>query len=142
MKVSVTRWCPTLCVYSSGQSTAVGSLSLLQGNLPDPGIKPKSPALPVDSLLAEPQGKPKNTTLGSLSLLQRIFLTQESNRGLLHCRRILYQLTELWEKPQEYNFHLWFYYSFSLHLFPSCNTWEHIKILLSHLRVKNNQIKI
>ena len=95
VKVSVARWCPTLCVYSSGQSTAVGSLSLLQGNLPDPGIKPKSPALPVDSLLAEPQGKPKNTTLGSLSLLQRIFLTQESNRGLLHCRRILYQLTEL-----------------------------------------------
>ena len=36
--------------------------------------------------------KPKNTGVGSLSLLQRIFLTQESNRGLLHCRRILYQL--------------------------------------------------
>ena len=28
----------------------------------------------------------------SLSLLQRVFPTQESNRGLLHCRRILYQL--------------------------------------------------
>ena len=28
---------------------------------------------------------------GYLSLLQWIFLTQESNRGLLHCRRILYQ---------------------------------------------------
>ena len=27
-----------------------------------------------------------------LSLLQEIFLTQESNRGLLHCRWILYQL--------------------------------------------------
>ena len=30
--------------------------------------------------------------MGSLSLLQGIFLTQESNRGLLHCRQILYQL--------------------------------------------------
>ena len=31
--------------------------------------------------------------MGSLSLLQGIFLTQESNRGLLHCTRILYQLS-------------------------------------------------
>ena len=30
---------------------------------------------------------------GYLSLLQRIFLTQESNRGLLQCRWILYQLS-------------------------------------------------
>ena len=29
----------------------------------------------------------------SLSLLQRIFLTQESNQGLLHCKQILYQLS-------------------------------------------------
>ena len=28
--------------------------------------------------------------MGSLSLLQGIFLTQESNRGLLHCRGILH----------------------------------------------------
>ena len=31
--------------------------------------------------------------MGSLSLLQGIFLTQESNQGLLHCRQILYQLS-------------------------------------------------
>ena len=30
---------------------------------------------------------------GSLSLLQGIFPTQESNQGLLHCRWILYQLS-------------------------------------------------
>ena len=35
----------------------------------------------------------KNTGMGSLSLLQGIFLMQESNRGLLHCRWILYQLS-------------------------------------------------
>ena len=34
-----------------------------------------------------------NTGAGSLSLLQGIFPTQESNWGLLHCRRILYQLS-------------------------------------------------
>ena len=39
------------------------------GNLPNLGIKPRSPALQVDSLPAEPQGKPKNTGVGSLSLL-------------------------------------------------------------------------
>ena len=47
----------------------------------------------VDSLPAEPTGKPKNTGVGSLSLLRWIFLTQESNRGLLHCRQILYPLS-------------------------------------------------
>ena len=45
------------------------------------------------SLPAEPQGKPKNTGVGSLSLLQEIFPIQESNWGLLHCRQILYQLS-------------------------------------------------
>ena len=59
-------------------------------DLPKSGIKPRSPALQVNCLPAEPQGKPKNTGGGSLSLLQRIFSTQESNQGLLHCRRILY----------------------------------------------------
>ena len=35
----------------------------------------------------------KNTGVGSLSLLLQIFLTQELNRGLLHCRQIVYQLS-------------------------------------------------
>ena len=61
--------------------------------------QPRSPALQPDSLPAEPQGKPKNTGVGSLSLLQLIFLNQESNLGLLHCRQILYQ-TELSGKPK------------------------------------------
>ena len=63
------------------------------GDLANPGIEPRSPSLQADSLLAEPQGKPKNTGVGSLSLLQQIFPTQESTRGLLHCRRILDQLS-------------------------------------------------
>ena len=35
----------------------------------------------------------QNTGVGSLSLLQEIFPTQESNPGLPHCRWILYQLS-------------------------------------------------
>ena len=62
------------------------------GDLPHPGIEPRSPALQVDSLPTEPQGKSKNTGVGSLSLLQQIFLIQKSNWGLLHCRWTLYQL--------------------------------------------------
>ena len=79
---------------SMGFSTQ--EMSLLPCSPPEdllnPGITPRSPTLQVNSLLSEPSGKPKNTGVGSLSLLQRIFPTQESNQGLLHCRRILYQL--------------------------------------------------
>ena len=63
------------------------------GDLPNPGIEPRSLALQVDSLPSEPPGKPMITRVGSLSLLQGIFPTQEWNQGLLHCRRILYQLS-------------------------------------------------
>ena len=50
------------------------------------------PGLPhcKESLPSEPPGKPKNTRVGNLSLLQGSFPTQESNQGLLHCRQILY----------------------------------------------------
>ena len=54
----------------------------------------------MDSLSAEPQGKPKNTGVGSLSLLQRIFPTQELNQGLLHCRQIHYQLSYQGSPPK------------------------------------------
>ena len=63
------------------------------GDLPNPWIEPRSPTLQVESLLPEPQGKPKNIEVGSLSLLQRVFPTQELYWGLLHCRQILYQLS-------------------------------------------------
>ena len=44
-------------------------------------------------LPAETQGKPKNIGVGSLSLLQGLFLIQEWNRDLLHYRLILYQFS-------------------------------------------------
>ena len=50
------------------------------GDLPNSGIKSRSPALQADSsILSESPGKPKNTGVGSLSLLQGLFLTQESS---------------------------------------------------------------
>ena len=58
-------------------------------DLPNPGIEPRSPTMQADSLPAEPLGKPKNTGVGSLSLLQRIILTQESNRGFCIAGRFL-----------------------------------------------------
>ena len=70
-----------------------GQPSPSPGDLPKPGIEPRSLASQVESLPAELQGKPKNTGVGSLSLLQRSFLTQELNQSLLHCRQVLYQLS-------------------------------------------------
>ena len=74
---------------SPGKNTRMGCHPLLQGIFPIQG----SPTLQVGSLASEPPGKPKNAGAGSPSLLQRIFQTQESHQGLLHCRGILYQLS-------------------------------------------------
>ena len=56
-------------------------------------MEPESLTLQADSLAAEPPGKPKNTGVGSFSLLQGIFPIQGSNPGLPHCRQTLYQLS-------------------------------------------------
>ena len=50
---------------------------------------PMDSCLPGSSVHGDSLGK--NTGVGNLSLLQGIFVTQELNQGLLHCRRILYQ---------------------------------------------------
>ena len=47
----------------------------------------------------------QNTGMGSLSLLQGIFPTQKSNWGLLHCRRILYQLSYQLDHPLDHRKH-------------------------------------
>ena len=97
-EMKVAQSCPTLCDPMDYTVHGILQARILEwvafpspGDLPNPGIKPRSPALQVDSLPAEPQRKPKNTGVDSLSLLQRIFPTQESNHGLLHCRQTLYQ---------------------------------------------------
>ena len=98
--MKVTQLCPTLCDPMNYTVRRILQPKILEWVLfpfskrsSQPGIKPRSPALQADSLPAESQGKPKNTGVGSLSLLQQIWPTQESNQGLLHCRWILYQLS-------------------------------------------------
>ena len=59
----------------------MGCCALLQGIFPTQGSNAGLPALQEDSLLSEPPEKPKNTGVGSLSLLQGIFLTQKWNQS-------------------------------------------------------------
>ena len=99
----VTQLCPTLCKLLPArllcpwgfarQEYWNGKLFLYPRDHPSSGFKPRSSTLQADSLPSEPPGKPMNTGMDSLSLLQGIFPTQESNQGPLHCRQILYQLS-------------------------------------------------
>ena len=103
------------------QATWAGCYFLLQGMFPTQGSNPglahckqiniwatreaqktvcesECHSVMSDSLqphgLYSPWNSPsQNTGVGSLSLLQGISLTQGSNTGLPHCRRILYQLS-------------------------------------------------
>ena len=51
--------------------------------------------------VANPWNSPgQNTAVGNLSLLQWIFLIQESNRSPLHCMQVESLPTELLGKPQ------------------------------------------
>ena len=123
-EVKVAQSCPTLCnpmdcglpgssVHGILQARILEWVAVpFSGDFPNPGIEPRSPALQADSLPAEPPGKPKNIGVGSLSLLEGIFPTQELTQALLHCRRILYQLSHQgspdlnsWVSPK--SFHTW-----------------------------------
>ena len=66
MKMKVIQLFPTLCDPWTIQSMEFSRQEYgseypfsSPGDLPNPGIEPRSPALQVDSLPAEPQGKPK-----------------------------------------------------------------------------------
>ena len=97
VKIEVAHLCPTVCdpmdyaVHGILQARILEWVAFpFSRGSSQPRIEPRSPAVQADSLPVEPQGKPKNTRVGSLSILQWIFLTQESNWGLLCCRQILY----------------------------------------------------
>ena len=62
------------------------SRSVVSNSLGPHGLQPTRLLCPWDSL-------GKNTGVDCHSLLQGIFLTQELNSGLLHCRQILYHLS-------------------------------------------------
>ena len=49
-----------LCPWNPpGKNSRVGSHSLLQWDLPDPRVEPRSPTLQADSLPSEPPEKPR-----------------------------------------------------------------------------------
>jgi len=99
-----------------------------------PGIKPRSSALQVDSLPAEAQGKPKNTGVCRLSFLQWIVLTQEWNRGHLHYRWILYQLSCQGSPDGKFLFLLfiYFYFNWRLITLQYCGGFCHKFTWISH----------
>ena len=91
VKVKVTQSCPTLC-NTLDHDSAWNSLGQNPGEA-FPFSKASSQLRNQSQVSpAEPQGKPKNTGMGSLSVLQQIFPTQESNWVLLYSRQILYQV--------------------------------------------------
>ena len=99
----------------------------LPGDLPNPGIESRSTALQVGSLPSEPPGKPKNTGMGSLSLVQGIFLTEESNLGLLNCRQILYKQSHQ-GSPKVLGIHIYKMFSTSFFFFAGSHNIELIRI--------------
>ena len=100
VKVKVTQSCPTLCDPMDYRVHGILQARILEWA-----------AFPISRRSSQPRdrkqvshiagifftswatGKPKKPRVGSLCLLQWIFQIQESNRGLLHCRQILYQLS-------------------------------------------------
>ena len=62
-------------------------------DLPNSGIKPRSPTLKVDNYQLSHEGSPRILEWVAYPFSRGIFPIQESNRGLLHCRQILYQLS-------------------------------------------------
>ena len=82
MKVKVAQSCLTLCNSMDDTVHEILQARMLEWvavPFSRGSSQPRSPTLQADSLPAEPPGKPKNTGVGSLSLLQGIFPTQESN---------------------------------------------------------------
>ena len=65
---------------SPGKNTGVGCHALLQANLPNPRIEPRSPTLQGDSLSTEPPGKPIYTLLCVNQLTSRKFCIKKKKK--------------------------------------------------------------
>ena len=78
--------CPTrfLCLWGFPRQEYWGGLPCSPpGDIPNLGIETSSPILQVDYLLSESPGKPKNTGVATLSLLQWNFPIQGIKLGSL-----------------------------------------------------------
>ena len=108
-KCLVTQSCPTLCDHMDCSHQAPLSMEISRqeywsgspcpppGNLPNPEIKPRSPALQVDFFFIfyylSHQGRQRILEWVAYPVSWGNFLTQELNQGLLNCRFINYQLS-------------------------------------------------
>ena len=86
VKVKVAQLCPTLCNPMRYTVHAILQARILEWvafpffrGSSKPRDQTQVSAMQAESLPAEPQGKPKNTGLGSLSFLLQISPTQKSN---------------------------------------------------------------
>ena len=103
-------------------------------DLPNPGIKPRSPLFQVDSLHLSHQVNPRILEwVTNPFLLQENFLTQELNQGLLHCRQILYQLG--YQGSPCFHLYLVFtlFWLITETIFYLLNTWQSMKHYHIHL---------
>ena len=80
VKVKVAQLCPTVCEYMDYTVCGIVQARILEwvtfpspGDLPNPGIEPRSPTLQAHSLPAKPQGKPRSY----LNWNNRIFLVAQ-----------------------------------------------------------------
>ena len=86
------------------------------------------------------------TGMGTLSLLQGIFPTQESNQGFLHCRRILYKLRYLgslnWGSVAEKRIDIRGWSQPRSHPDPqdSCQVWA-LGFVQERIQERNNRVK-
>ena len=100
-KVKVAQSCPTLCDPMdypwnfSIQNTEWVAFPFSRGSS-QPRDQTQVSRIRGRFFTSWATGKLKKTRVGSLSVLQWVFLTQGSNQGLLHCRQILYQLSYQW----------------------------------------------
>ena len=103
-KAKIAQWCLTLCDLMRCSLPGSSVHGILQARILEWIAIPfsRGSSQPRDgaqvshiagTFFPEIAGKPKNTGVGSLSLLQGIFLTQGSKWGLLLCWWMLYQLS-------------------------------------------------
>ena len=100
VKVKVAQSCPTLCNPMDYTVCGIFQARILEwvAFLFSRGSSQPRSQIHISRIAgrflpSESQAKPKNTGVGSLSFLLGIFPTQDLNQCLLHCKRILYQLS-------------------------------------------------
>ena len=140
VKVKVTQSCLTLCdpmdytVHGILQARTLEWIAFcFSRGSPEPRDQIQVSWIAGRFLTTRATGKSKNTGVGSLSLLQWIFPTQESHPSLLHCGRILY-----WLNYQGSPGHIWRSKWFNPNptVYISDRAWELVKLYLKHLKLQ------